>query len=153
VLSHSRLGERQEPPSDLRKSDRPAVAIYGAGKGAVTVKECLELGGSFDPVCFLDDSPITDIVAGLPVYHGSVLDRLRERGVSGIALAVGSAPVRLKLRSRCAELGIELINVIHPHAYVAPSACIGRGNYIKAGALIDSNTRVGDCCIIDNGAV
>ena len=30
---------------------------------------------------------------------------------------------------------------------------MGVGNYVKAGAIVETNTVVGDCCIIDNGVV
>jgi UDP-3-O-[3-hydroxymyristoyl] glucosamine N-acyltransferase len=46
--------------------------------------------------------------------------------------------------------GFELINAIHPESFISPTVQLGRGNHIKAGAIIDSNTRIGDNNIIDN---
>ena len=49
------------------------------------------------------------------------------------------------------RLNIELLNVIHPKSYISKSK-IGVGNYIKS-AVYETGTKIGDCCIIDNGVV
>ena len=68
-------------------------------------------------------------------------------------MAIAGGAIRLKKKSFLEESGVELINVIHPSAFLAPSVQLGVGNYVKARAVIETNTRVGDCCIIDNGAI
>jgi len=133
---------------------RQPVVIYGAGRGAVTMKECLDLDQTYQVVCFIDDNPQHPVtVCGLPVYHSSRLQEIVRRGVRSLACEIASGGVRLRILKQCAGLGIALINVIHPRAYVAPTVRLGRGNYIKAGAIIETNTVIGNCCIIDNGAV
>lgn len=51
------------------------------------------------------------------------------------------------------KLGYKLVNVIHPKAQISGSVKIGKGNYIKSAALLETNTTIGHCCIIDNGSV
>jgi sugar O-acyltransferase (sialic acid O-acetyltransferase NeuD family) len=89
----------------------------------------------------------------LPVYHGSKLDKIAEQGVHKLACEIANGAVRLRVMKQAGKLGMELINVIHPEAYVAPTVRLGKGNFIKSRAVIDTNTVVGNCCIIDNGAV
>ncbi len=51
------------------------------------------------------------------------------------------------------RVDINLINVVHPQAWVAPSVKMGFGNHIKAGAVIDTRTEIRDGCIIDNNTI
>jgi len=134
--------------------DRQPIVIYGAGRGAVTMKECLDLEQTYQVVCFIDDNPKHPAtVCGLPVYHSSRLKEIVRCGVHSLACGIANGGVRLRILSRCDALGINLINVIHPRAYVDPTVQLGTGNYIKAGAIIETNTLIGHCCIIDNGTV
>ena len=155
VLKHYNSSRAAEAVTEVRVSwqtGRVPVMVYGAGKGAITVKECLDLGPTYEVVCFIDDNMEHAVsLCGLPVYHSSRLDDLMARGVGAMACAIASADVRLRALQRSKEIGYELINVIHPRSYVSSTATLGAGNYIKAGALIDTNTKVGNCCIIDNG--
>lgn len=43
---------------------------------------------------------------------------------------------------------ISFATIIHPKAYISPSATIGGGTYIGLGAIIDSNAVVGEHCLI-----
>ena len=133
---------------------RQPVMIYGAGRGAVTLKECLGFQESYQVVCFIDDNPQhPTTLCELPVYHSSRLQEIVERGVRSLACAIANGGVRLRILKQCDDLDVDLINVIHPHAYLAPTARMGAGNYIKAGAIIETDTVIGNCCIVDNGAV
>ena len=133
---------------------RRPVVIYGAGKGAVTVKECLDFQQVYEVVCFIDDNPEHPLsLCELPVYHSSLLPDIISLGVRALACAIGNADVRLRILRQCEEMEVDLINVVHPQAYIAPTVRMGKGNYVKAGVVIDTNTEVGNCCIIDNGAI
>ena len=44
------------------------------------------------------------------------------------------------------------ITLIHPKAYVSPTAYIGKGTIVMAGAVIQANVRIGEHCIINTGA-
>lgn len=133
---------------------RTPVAIYGSGKGAITLKECLDLQNVYQVVCFIDDNPKHPVShCGLPVYHSSDLEEIIKKGIRCLATEIADGDVRLRIRRQCAALEIDLINVIHPKAFISCSAKIGKGNYIKSGAVIETNSRIGDCCIIDNGVI
>src|SRR5207302_7645940 len=111
--------------------------------------------GGYEVVAFLDDTPgrAGGTFAGLPIWPGGELDGLSSRGIGGVVTHVMVREFRLALRDRAAAAGLAMPNVIHPRAYVAPSARMGVGNVIKAGAIVDTEVRIGDCCIIDNGVV
>lgn len=149
----SRQAQRQAPLGLIWDPSRQPVVIYGAGKGAVTLKECLELIGTYEVVCFVDDDAGVAALCQLPVFHSSWLGELYEQGIRNLACEIGNGSVRLRILGECDKIGFDLINVIHPQAAVSPSVRMGKGNYVKAGAVIETGTVIGDCCIIDNGAV
>ncbi len=130
------------------------VAVYGAGRGGATVKETLDLAGSYQVVCFLDDSRTRrGQFEGLPVYDGQRLNDIIAAGVKGIFPAIADADIRLHIIRRCDAVGIQVINAIHPQAFISPSAKYGRGNHIKARAVVDTASVLGNGCIIDNGVM
>lgn len=151
---HARRQRADTPLPDWDDTVRTPLAVYGAGHGAATIKACLDLGGEYEVVCFLDDAPHPPTThCGLPVYGGGRLADLPAHGVWAVVAGFASGVGRLRLRDRCAEFGLMLANVIHPRAQVDSGVRMGQGNYIKAGAIVEAGTVVGDCCIIDNGAI
>ena len=69
---------------------------------------------------------------------------------SGFPLIVGLFDNRLRL-----ELGkkFNTITLVHPSAYVAPTAKIGKGTIVKQRACIGDNVVIGENCIIDSGVI
>ena len=130
------------------------VAVYGASQGGANVAEIVRAMGGHQVVAFLDDTPgrAGTEHAGLPVWAGDDLAGLPSRGVGALATHIADRDFRIELRERCRAAGVALLNVIHPAAYVAPSARLGVGNLVKAGAVVDTGARLGDLCIVDNGA-
>ncbi|HAL47143.1 MAG: hypothetical protein FI707_14860 [SAR202 cluster bacterium] len=141
-----------ELPALQWQATRRPVAVYGAAGGALTLKEALEFEGVCEVVCFLDDNVSSRaMLSDLPIFHGRHLCDLSTQGVRSIACEIADGRIRHRLLTRCLESNLELITIVHPMAYVAPSARLGKGNYVKSGACVETNVRVGDCCIIDNG--
>ena len=134
--------------------NRVPVIIYGASKGALTIRECIEVQQKHQVVCFIDDDPTHKIeLCELTVFHSSKLPEIANQGIRNVALGIAGGAIRLAKLSYCKEFGFEMINVIHPNSYIAPSVKMGKGNYIKAGAIIETNTVIKDACIIDNGVI
>lgn len=152
---HAAAGAVAHDPSSLRwKEDCKPVMIYGAGRGGVTVKECLDLMPGLEAVAFLDDRAEPGArVEDLPVLSGTDFERLAEHGIVAGFCAIADANLRLSFLKRCERAGVEAVNAVHPEAHIASSAVLGRGNHIKSGAVIETNTSIGSACIIDNGTV
>lgn len=129
------------------------VAIYGAGKGGMSLKELFDLISGYEVVCFIDDDPSKESFGGLAVVRSEELEGLKAQGISATACEIADSKFRLDLRDRLQKIEIEYLTVIHPTAFVSPSATIGKGCFIKAGAVVETNTIINDCCIIDNGVV
>jgi len=127
-----------------------AVAIYGAGKGGNTMKESLEKTENYMPICFLDDNEELISSAELPVFDVRKIQEIFNQGATSLGIAVIPGSLRRKIYKQFKDIGFEFINIIHPHAYISPSVEIGIGNHIKSGAIIETNTKIGNFCIIDN---
>lgn len=130
-----------------------SVIIHGCGNGARTMLECLDLGGQYSVACFIDykgGGPAEH--CGRPVLPESALPELAQAGFRLLALVTTESALRLAAFNKWCG-AFEIINVIHPTAFVSPSCVLGKGNYIKARAVLETRTRVGNACFVDNGAV
>ncbi len=133
--------------------ERKPIAIYGAGRGGIVAKECAELMGKYEVVCFIDDdlSLVENKVHKVPVFSGADLKKLKTGGIYGIFVAIANGQLRIRLKEDIKNLDLEVVNLVHPESFISPSVVLGQGVFIKAGALIDANTTIGNCCLIDNG--
>lgn len=160
----------------------------GAGQYGVMAKEIAEAMGIFDRIAFLDDSykasaasrqechpersvsevegscqiPLIGIFADLPKFaaefrHGFV--------------AIGNPALRRKLTEQLLQNNITPATLVHPTAYVSPSAQLEAGccvepnatvqtgaviklaSFIASGAVIRHNAIVGEFCHVDCNAV
>jgi sugar O-acyltransferase (sialic acid O-acetyltransferase NeuD family) len=130
------------------------LLVLGAGGHGKAVAEAALLSGEWQRVCFLDDRwPQLEVVCGIDVIGD--LDSLLEPGLSvagGIA-AVGNNSLREVWAARIKAAGIELVSIVHPRAWVSPSAHIGQGSAVLAMAVIGTDARLGQGAIVNAGAV
>lgn len=130
------------------------VIVYGCGRGARVINETLSLSTKYEVVGFIADRPKYDnTIAGLPVLSSPNYSLLKDNNIQHIALAITNSVQRLDCFNELVRNEFQIINVIHPKSLISPSVSLGKGNHIKAGALIDSFTTIGNACIIDNGVI
>lgn len=122
--------------------------VIGAGGHAKVVIDALAIIN--EPVTgIIDDNPamLGKIIADLTVVAGT--NQLQQMPARGI-LAVGDNRVRERLQKKLTH--IHWITVIHPRAYVAPSASIGQGSIVMAGAVVQPYAQLGRHVIINTCA-
>ncbi len=132
------------------------VIIYGAGQLAGMVADILSQRDDLQVIGFVDDDPgqVGQEYGGLKVLgDGSVLSRLRAEGVTGAIVSIGNNRIRGRLANRLTEMGLELINAIDPTANVAGTASVGRGLIISSGAVVCTNSILGDNVYLGPGAI
>lgn len=136
---------------------RPQALILGAGGHGRVVLDILLQQGRFNVAGFLDSNPELHgrRVDGLPVL--GAIDELHtlaiEHNISGVVIAVGDNGTRRGLARQVDQLGIALINAVHPAATIAPNATIGRNVVIAAGVIVCANCQIGDSVILNTGCI
>jgi len=67
-----------------------------------------------------------------------------------IALAIGykNLKARLSAYERIKRLGYRAATLIHPSAYVSPTASIGEGSLVMAQACVDGRSVIGEACVL-----
>ena len=132
------------------------MVIVGAGGHGKVVLEVVRAAGRYEPVGFVDADPsLTEsYVAGLPVLGSiNVVPGLRRQGVRRAIVAIGDNRTRLHYAEMLREQGVELVNAVHPAAFVSPTARLGRNVVIAPMAAVATEARVGDSAIINTSAV
>jgi sugar O-acyltransferase (sialic acid O-acetyltransferase NeuD family) len=130
------------------------LLIIGAGGHGRSVAEAADLSGAFEVVGFLDDG----LSVGQTVLMGSVLGAIASLNSYRTAcdqaiVAVGNNALREKLTQQLIDGGFDLATVIHSRAFVSPSAVVGMGSAVMAGAIVGTEAQLGIGVIVNCGAV
>jgi UDP-perosamine 4-acetyltransferase len=131
------------------------IVVIGAGGHARVVLESLLASDVYEIVGFTDPDRAKwkGTIAGYPVLGGDdILLALRSEGVDGAIVALGMNRLRSRLFDHAISLGFRMVSAIHPRSWVSPSAQIGEGVAVMAGAVINADADIGDDAIINTGA-
>ena len=141
------------------------LLILGAGQYGQMAAEIAQEMGVFDRIAFLDDAPGANVegsMADLPKFavdyrYGFV--------------AIGNPALRRKLTEQLLQNNMTPATLVHPTAYVSPSAKLEQGcciepnatvqtgatlktaTFIASGAVVRHNAVVGEYCHVDCNAV
>jgi sugar O-acyltransferase (sialic acid O-acetyltransferase NeuD family) len=129
------------------------LLIVGAGGHGRSVAELVQLKNEFELVGFIDDSwPQHKSVWSYSI-HGRVSELSQYHSIADwVIVAIGNNKLRGELINKFVETEFNLATVIHPMAMVSPSADIGAGTAIMAGAIIGTESKLGLGVIINSGA-
>ena len=125
-----------------------SLLIIGAGgHGRVVAEIAIACGYDANAIAFLDDnSPaaigkIKDLESYMPQYDG-------------VFIAIGNNALRQQLAGQLKRMkGAKLVTLVHPTAYVSPSAAVGAGTVVEPKAVINTNSQIGQGCIISVATV
>ena len=108
--------------------------------------------GLWDAIEFLDDNLVGSQVLGLPVIAtaGDVADYLDK--TTEFIVAIGDNARRLALLNQVVNQGGSQATVIHPTAWISPSAVIEPGTVGFAGVVLHARSRIGSGAILNTGA-
>lgn len=135
------------------------VVGFGAGGHAKVVIEMLRTDGRYEIAGLLDNDPalIGKDVLGAPVLgDDTIIKELENKGITNFFVGVGGAgdlSVRRRLFELAVEEGLKPANAVHPQAVVSPSATLGSGVTIMAGAVVNACAVLGENVIINSGAI
>ena len=127
-----------------------SLLIVGAGSFSPEVEELAGLLGYTD-IAFLDDNPSTAYCS--PVI-GTTADIATFRTKYDTAIvALGNNKTRMKYHEELKRCGYNVPTLIHPTAYVSPTADIAPGCIIRAKAVVSRNVKLGEATILNVGAL
>jgi len=158
LITEAWLRDRLAAEQDLPEIDPEKIVIYGAGGHGKSVIELVQAVGGYQVVGVVDDG----IAAGTRVLDLEVLgtaDRLGELRRQGIGLAVnavggiGDIRSRVRVFDRLAAAGFTCPKMVHPTAFVEPSAELADGVQVFPHAYVGSQARLGYGVIVNTGAV
>lgn len=138
-------------------ASRSALVIYGAGRHAAVVADCLNEAAdrgqsTYRVAAYLDDDPHgvgrwiggAQVSGGLEHVDGYVPDH-------AFIVAIGENARRRAVFEQLDMRSARLVSVQHRKAIVAPDVIIGRGTLICAGVIVNPASRIGDNVILNTG--
>jgi UDP-perosamine 4-acetyltransferase len=128
------------------------VIVIGGGGHAKVVIDAMQQAGTHRTAGILSTGTENEVF-GVPVLGGDdLLPNLRDQGIDGVFIAIGSNSVRRKLFDKAVAAGLTPVNIIHPSAVISPHVTLGRGIVVMANAVINPGSKIGDNVIINTGA-
>lgn len=112
----------------------------------MVAKEIAEAIGDYDAIEFLDDNN--------PIAIGKLneFDKFKDRFDEAI-VAIGNAVLRIELLDKLEKSGYDIPVLIHPKAYISPSAVVEHGSFIEPLAVIHTDVHISTGCIISAGTI
>jgi sugar O-acyltransferase (sialic acid O-acetyltransferase NeuD family) len=143
-------------PNQLYASN--AIIVYGAGGHGKALIDLIRILGSYSIAGIVDDDPATgSSIMEVPVLgDGNILDLLIEKGVHLAVNAVGgigNIHSRVKVFDRLSQAGFSCPALVHPTAFVEPSATLEDGVQVMPHAYVGSEARLGFGAIVNTGAI
>ena len=128
------------------------VVILGAGGHGRVVAECAQAIGGFELIAFLEQTDVRNgsFEFGVPV-HGPLITP-QQLSAQGILLGIGQNGKRLALFAQMRAEKFSLPTLIHPRAWVSPSAVLGAATVVMANATVQTCCRLGSAVIINTNA-
>ncbi len=134
------------------------LIIYGGGGHGKTLIELVQAAGVLRLAGIVDDGlPRGSQILGVPVLGGSA--ELKDLCAQGIRLAINGVGGinHVEVRVRVFELleiaGFTCPAVVHPTAYIEPSAQLEDGVQVLAQSYVSSAVRIGFGTVINAGVV
>jgi sugar O-acyltransferase (sialic acid O-acetyltransferase NeuD family) len=136
------------------------IVILCAGYHSHLVIESLRLQGDCELIGMLDDNGQihNTLRNGLPILGSlSLLRELKGTGrVDRAALGLGNLSLshrRTAIYEEARNVGMEMMNVIHPTAFISPTALCGPGIFVGAMAVVSTAVKVGENVVVHAGSI
>lgn len=130
--------------------------IIGAGaQGRVALDLVRSCASVYEEIKFLDDNKDLweSSLNGAPVTGPlSLLGKIDKNKFKAL-IALGNPLARTSVAKLLSGFGVIFANIVHPSAYVAPSAVLGSGNTVGAQAVINSQSVLADHVLVNNAAI
>ncbi len=137
-----------------------SLIILGAGGHGKVVAETAIASGIFKKIAFLDDR-YSNKNHPLEKFHNleiignlsSSIDKDISLSYSHAVVALGNNKLRISWLEKLLKKKYILPTLIHPTAWVSPSAVINSGTVIFAKVVVQANAKIGFGTILNTGSV
>ena len=138
--------------------DLKPVIIFGASGHAKVVIDIIEKSNEYSILGLLDTyRSVGDSIFGYKILGDiGVLPKIVEEFPHcSIFVAVGDNWIRSLIVKKIVHVSpdINFISIIHPNAQIGKGVKIGKGTAIMPGVIIDSDSSIGDFCIVNTGSI
>jgi sugar O-acyltransferase (sialic acid O-acetyltransferase NeuD family) len=122
----------------------PIVIAGAGGMGREAVTWLTDLGEVEHLAGFVaaPDTPKGTTLLDLPVW-ADLATPAEQHGRLRVVMGVGSPGIRRRVAEEADDLGLELMTVVHPLAYVGETSTLGRGAVIGPYAIVPRENTVG----------
>lgn len=146
----------------MRPASESIILIGGGGHALVVLEAAMESGRSVRG--FFDDDAHAVAWSRAQLGRlgtlGHAVKHLAFDGDERFVVAVGGLELRRRVIDECASQvpagghsPHAAAAVVHPRAWVSPSATLGVGVYVGPGAIVHAHARIADHAIINSGAI
>ena len=126
------------------------IVIFGAGgHSKVVIETCY--GTGFRPVVCLGQSRWHALL-DVPVEPEAAAADWLSRGVKRAFVAIGNNAVRENVARKAEGFGFELVSIVSRQSHVSPTATLGAGTVVMAGAVVQVEAQIGELAIVNTGA-
>lgn len=133
------------------------IILVGGGGHCKSVIDVIETEGLYQIAGIVDlDEKVGSSIQGYAIFatDDDLPDLARE--FKNFCITVGhikSNALRKGLFLNLKTLGVNFPVITSPHAYVSNHTTVGEGTVIMHRAVVNANTTLGTCCIINTGCV
>ena len=124
------------------------LLILGAGGYGKTVWDVAKQLGIYEEIHFLDDNQTGGLVLGKCEEYAAFADAQTE-----VYPAFGNNETRMRWLKVLQEAKTPIPTLVHPRAYVSPTARLGMGTVVLPMAVVNTGVQVGSGCIVNIGAL
>lgn len=128
------------------------IIILGAGGQGIELLDIINKTKVFDFVGFVDPSGETEYYGHKILGNDDDLFELRKQGIKYAAIAAGWLNINLtkKLIENVLKAGFILPNLVHPTAYIFPTARLMGGVQVFANSVVGANAEIGFASVVQN---
>lgn len=135
----------------------PSIILVGSGGHAESCVDIIEQEGRYTIMGLIGlRDEIGKTCVGYPIIGiDEDLPQLVKE-TSNFLISIGhirTSTPRINLFNKLEKMGAIFPTIISPKAYISRHACIGKGNIVMHGAIINAGAKIGNNCIINSLAL
>ncbi len=134
------------------------IVLLGGGGHAKVLIDLIKTSGEYEIIGILDSQLKIDThIFGIPVLgKDDLLPQLYKEGVNNVCIGIGSTKDNSKrkmLYEKVRQIGFLVPFLVHPKSMLSEMTEIADGAQIMAGAIIQTDSSIGQNTIINTGAI